>query len=666
MRNIIKFLLCIGIFLIAKTNVLAEQNYIYLGDAIANVRLYLKTEKIEKYKNMYKIINRDTNELVYCIEPGVVLKGGYFKTYQGVELIPDDLGITNDDWNNLLTIAYFGYGYQDRLDIKWYVTTQFMIWEYLLDGKGEVYFVDNNNHRIDLFKEEMEIIKKDIENYFVFPSFLENNSFDNIKYNDTVTLVDENHVLKDCLVYISNGEYEINDNKITIKFNTPGEQILNFTKKIDITATPKIFYNSASQTVINKGIIKTPFKVINVNVEFPNFTLIKKSIDNINLSIKGAKYGIYYEDGSLYQVITTDEFGKAYLDKIDIGKYYLQEIEAPFGYKLNEEKLYFEVNGDVYLETYEEAIKKEIVVEKYLENVDGTLELESGATFEVYDEKNEIIQTFKTDEFGKYILELPYGTYTLKQITSKVGYNYARDIKLTINDETSNRLIIKNPQIIGSILVEKRDKETNELIEDEMHFKIYDVDRKIYLNNGEVFKTIDGKALIDNIPYGNYELVEIEAPFGYKLTNEKYSFQINNDEKLNIIVLNELIGGSIQIEKLDDETLKPIVGVIFGLYDKDKNLIKEYETDKDGKIMITNVLEGLYYIKELKTPLEYNILEGFVEVNVKNNVLSELKITNRLKVIVPKTGVNELLLTVLFTGFCLLVGIIICNYDKNS
>ena len=42
----------------------------------------------------------------------------------------------------------------------------------------------------------------------------------------------------------------------------------------------------------------------------------------------------------------TDENGKIVIDKLPIGKFYILEKEAPEGYELNTEKMWFEIRED--------------------------------------------------------------------------------------------------------------------------------------------------------------------------------------------------------------------------------------------------------------------------------------------------------------------------------
>ena len=245
------------------------------------------------------------------------------------------------------------------------------------------------------------------------------------------------------------------------------------------------------------------------------------------------------------------------------------------------------------------------------------------------------------------------------------------DIYLTIDDKTEDLSIRKilNPEIWGNLVVLKKDQDTGELILQEAEFKIKNVATGEYLllNGKDVFKTIDGKLELERIPYGSYELIEIKAPDSYQISEETYFFEINKSgQTITVEVQNKLQNGSLIIEKIDDETMLPLKGVLFGLYDQEQNLLQEFYTDENGRIQINSLLEGLYYIKEIETYPGYELLDGFLDVTIKNNMLSTIKVTNRLKVEVPKTSVDECSIVFLLSIVFILVGIVIRHYEQNS
>mgnify|MGYP006348056021 CR=1 FL=1 len=66
-------------------------------------------------------------------------------------------------------------------------------------------------------------------------------------------------------------------------------------------------------------------------------------------TLEGAKFELYKSNGELVGEYTTDGNGQIVVENLDWDSYYFQEKEAPEGYKLNPEKMNFEIkeNGEV-------------------------------------------------------------------------------------------------------------------------------------------------------------------------------------------------------------------------------------------------------------------------------------------------------------------------------
>lgn len=78
--------------------------------------------------------------------------------------------------------------------------------------------------------------------------------------------------------------------------------------------------------------------------------------------------------------------------------------------------------------------------------------------------------------------------------------------------------------------------------------------------------------------------------------------------------------GSITIIKQDDHKNLPVEEAKFGVYDKNKKLIKEVKTDKTGTVTVTDLEYGTYYIKEIEAPSDYLITQSdFIEIKVESS-----------------------------------------------
>lgn len=97
--------------------------------------------------------------------------------------------------------------------------------------------------------------------------------------------------------------------------------------------------------------------------------------------------------------------------------------------------------------------------------------------------------------------------------------------------------------------------------------------------------------------------------------------------------------GNIKIKKYGeviDEDKMSLEGVIFALFDENKNYIKEATTDKDGKAIFNNLKKGKYFIKEVSNDKKFVLDDNYYEANLKaneNNRIIDifLELENKLK-----------------------------------
>ena len=148
--------------------------------------------------------------------------------------------------------------------------------------------------------------------------------------------------------------------------------------------------------------------------------------------LEGIKFGVYaledivlptgekvYDKDELVATIITDKDGFATTKNIELGKYYLKELETLDDYVLDENV--YEVNLE-YEDQYTEVVTESLKVQNYLKK--GTLEFSKidistseplpNTTIEIYTEDDELIYTGITDENGNITIDdLKVGRYYL-------------------------------------------------------------------------------------------------------------------------------------------------------------------------------------------------------------------------------------------------------------
>ena len=137
--------------------------------------------------------------------------------------------------------------------------------------------------------------------------------------------------------------------------------------------------------------------------------------------IPNTKIEIYtYNDELIYSGLT-DVNGKVIIDNLFVGKFYIIEKDPASGYKINDEKVYFEITEDgeiVKANMTNEKIKSTIKIHKIDEDNNSL----KGVLIGIYDLNDNLIYSGLTDDEGYLEYELEYGRYYFQEISPLKGY----------------------------------------------------------------------------------------------------------------------------------------------------------------------------------------------------------------------------------------------------
>ena len=334
-------------------------------------------------------------------------------------------------------------------------------------------------------------------------------------------------ILSDIPVYNSNNEkivYTISEKNVPIRYVVPADQTATLTS--DATTT-KTFKNILKKFTLE--VTKQDAEMVTAQG---------------NGTLAGAVYGLY-KDGELVDIYTTDENGYFKTKEYVCGNYTVQEISPSEGYLLDETvysvgaeaENYFIEHNPLSMTVTEDVIKGNIAMIKHSD--DGSTQIgtpEVGAEFEVYlkssgsyaNAKDSEKDCLVCDENGfAQTKDMPYGIYTVHQTKGWEGTEFIADFDVNISENGQTyRYLINNAEFKSYVKVVKVDSETGKIIPYEgAGFEIYNADgEKIAMTYSyptptaiDVFYTNSEGYLItpEVLPYGEYSLVEVQAPYGY-------------------------------------------------------------------------------------------------------------------------------------------------------
>ena len=379
-------------------------------------------------------------------------------------------------------------------------------------------------------------------------------------------------ILSDIPVYNSNNEkivYTISEKNVPIRYVVPAEQTATLTADATTTKT-----------------FKNILKKFTVEVTKQDSETASEQGDG---TLAGAVYGLY-KDGELVDTYTTDESGYFKTKEYVCGNYTVQEISPSEGYLLDETvysvgaeaENYFIEHNPLSMAVTEDVIKGNIAMIKHSD--DGSTQIETpevGAEFEVYLKSSgsyanavETERDYLTcDENGfAQTKDMPYGVYTVHQTVGWEGTEFIADFDVNISKNGQTyRYLINNAKFESYIKIVKVDSETGKTIPYEgAGFEIYDSNgQKISMTFAyptpttiDTFYTNSEGYLItpEVLPYGEYSLVEVQAPYGYALDKTPVAFSVSseNAEKENSFTIvkvekqNTAQKGKISVRKTGD------------------------------------------------------------------------------------------------------------------
>ena len=473
---------------------------------------------------------------------------------------------------------------------------------YILDSTIHEFNITNNkqvvSEKVVNFPEKgsLKIIKLDSDNKVL----------SGVKFN----ILDSNKNVVDTIVTNENGIAVSKD----LKLGKYYYQEIEVPENIILDSNIYPFTLTENNQVITKTIVNEYIK--------GRLSIVK--VDENNKPLANVKFEITDKNGKVVDTLVTDAAGNAVSKKLIKGTYYYQEIEAPKGVIIDNTIYEFKIeydNQNVVKNIINRYAKGTIVITKY----DSSGKLLENVKFQILNEAKEVVDTITTNKDGvAYSEKLLLGKYFYREIAAPdnvIMDTQEHEFSLTENNEVISKTVI-NELKSGTLKITKYDSNNKSLAN--VKFEITD-------ESGKVVDTIttdaNGVASSKKLVVGKYYYQEIEAPENVVMDTNKYEFVLESENQvIEKTVINEIKTGKLKIIKVDENN-KPLAGVMFNIYDLNKNLVDTIVTDENGVAESKELEKGKYYYQEIKAPegiIVDNTMYEFEIVEDGQNVIKNM------------------------------------------
>lgn len=394
----------------------------------------------------------------------------------------------------------------------------------------------------------------------------------------------------------------------------------------------------------------------------PGAKFVIKSADGKYVKVDGTSFASFADKKEDATAIVTGENGAFTLEYLPLGKYVLEEIEAPEGYMIVTASKDFEIkNSETRVSINNTKIKTGLKIIKTDENgkllegikftlknsADGFVTASGSGGKYTYTGLEDTGTEFTTDGRGEiFVSGLLWGTYYLNETNAPKGMVGIKDQIVKVDAENHNKTIelkLENRSEKGKIEFTKTDGAGNGLSGAVFKLKLVDGSGTAYSSVKQMYAISDdkGRVSFEDVPYGVYELTEVIAPEGYVRSNETYYVSIGGavaDGKKIVSVpaiwANSRTEKEFTVKKVSAAGGEPLSDAVFQVLDEGKKPIegKTITTLNGGSDTVTLPL-GKYYLKETVAPEGYELNEELIPFEVTTNGRNTVTVKNT-----PKTG----------------------------
>ena len=493
---------------------------------------YFTSEKIgtiDRFQVQF-INSSNNNNFAYPLDYGVKLDST--RTYNEKNNNQAALlNISEEDWERVQALAYFGYMYPGHEDNLWYAVTWQAI-NKIVNSNTRMYITNTlTGYKIPRTTDMLNELDKLVDDYIninIPPAI-------DLNYGETKAVNVDG--LSNYKVTSLSENVNLHVNTLNVIGNNPGGEWIELERNGENNSiyeasngkSTKLMFRSNMPKLKKKIQVKVISGFLDIDFKIPE----NKYYSNCSSDDKTI-YGLYTENDVLkdtYELRDLSQFQTGYLP---YGNYYIKQLKNACNVKKDPNLYDFKISK--YFTTKTINLKENYKYIKIKKKACNSFKCsnETNAKFIISDGIKEF--TVKTNQLGNAYINMGMGKYNIKQIEGMDNYDFSEEMKIDLNDFEEDEVNIDLTSISkkGNIAV-------NVLDDNNLGIR----DAKVCLYSGT--KTLkcdisnkDGIINFNDIDYGEYTIKVIEIGDDYNINKTKFKVSLFNNKIDDINIINKI------------------------------------------------------------------------------------------------------------------------------